>query len=338
MGQKRTCDGSGLNVSFPSLSGRYAAGLRISASSQKRKWQPLRCTFSECIKVCLVKVDMVMRLLATISVLLGIACLGTAAAEVKCNAHTLSPGGDSVAAPSAAFFMKNNGPKPVVIVTDADKSFRKRVDAGKATVFSGDHRFSYSVRPATPGDTTTIEFCRKVDADVCNDLLAKRNYTEASVVCRQAADQGNTAAQNSLGSMYSQGHGVQRDHAEAAKWYRKAAEGGNALGQFNLGASYHEGRGVGQNFVEAAKWYRRAAEQGNPQAQHNLGVLYYTGQAGIKDKVKAYMLLELAAALGDDMSARDRHIVGAEIEFTEIHEARRLTRECEDKNFKGCGF
>jgi len=104
---------------------------------------------------------MIIRLLATLSVAIGSVCSGSAAAKVKCIAHTLSPGNESVAAPGAVFLMKNVGLNPVIIVADGDTSFRQRVEAGKATVFSGDDRFSYSVKPATPGDTTTIEFCRK---------------------------------------------------------------------------------------------------------------------------------------------------------------------------------
>ncbi|GHV04889.1 hypothetical protein FACS189416_3840 [Bacteroidia bacterium] len=42
-----------------------------------------------------------------------------------------------------------------------------------------------------------------------------------------AAESGNAAAQNKLGSMYCYGEGVPTDYREAVKWYRKSADQGN---------------------------------------------------------------------------------------------------------------
>ena len=61
---------------------------------------------------------------------------------------------------------------------------------------------------------------------------------------RQAAEQGDAAAQFSLGFMYHEGKGVLKDDAEAVRWYRLAAEQGIAAAQFNLGLMYSEGEGV----------------------------------------------------------------------------------------------
>ena len=61
---------------------------------------------------------------------------------------------------------------------------------------------------------------------------------------RQAAEQGNAAAQFSLGLMYADGEGVPKDDAEAVRWYRLAAEQGNAAAQFSLGLMYADGEGV----------------------------------------------------------------------------------------------
>ena len=41
---------------------------------------------------------------------------------------------------------------------------------------------------------------------------------------RQAAEQGDAAAQYTLGRLYELGRGVPKDEAKAAHWYRKAAE------------------------------------------------------------------------------------------------------------------
>jgi len=53
---------------------------------------------------------------------------------------------------------------------------------------------------------------------------------------------------------------VSKDYAQAAVWYRKAAERGDAGSQFDLGTLYDKGQGVPQNYSEAAGWYRKAAE------------------------------------------------------------------------------
>jgi len=75
-----------------------------------------------------------------------------------------------------------------------------------------------------------------------------------------------------------QGQGVTQNYLEAAKWYRKGAEQGDAAAQFSLGSMYNEGKGVSQDYSEAIKWYRKAAEQGNAAAQFSLGSMYETGQ------------------------------------------------------------
>lgn len=42
-----------------------------------------------------------------------------------------------------------------------------------------------------------------------------------------AADQGLAEAQNNLGALYRDGHGLSRDYAQAAQWWRKAADQGS---------------------------------------------------------------------------------------------------------------
>ncbi|EGT81771.1 MULTISPECIES: tetratricopeptide repeat protein [Haemophilus] len=40
------------------------------------------------------------------------------------------------------------------------------------------------------------------------------------------AEQGDVAAQNNLGVMYSNGQGVKRNLSEAKEWFRKACDNG----------------------------------------------------------------------------------------------------------------
>jgi len=61
--------------------------------------------------------------------------------------------------------------------------------------------------------------------------------------------------------MYSQEKGVSQDYAEALKWYRDAADQGDAAAQDNLGVMYASGKSVAQDYVEAHKWFDLAASR-----------------------------------------------------------------------------
>lgn len=78
---------------------------------------------------------------------------------------------------------------------------------------------------------------------------------------RNAAEQGDAAAQCDFGLCYYKGDGVEQDRREAVKWFRKAAEQGHAGAQRILGLCYRNGIGVEQDRREALKWYRKGAEQ-----------------------------------------------------------------------------
>jgi TPR repeat protein len=87
-------------------------------------------------------------------------------------------------------------------------------------------------------------------------------HTPSPAEIRIKAEQGDAAAQFSLGAIYAKGQGVAQDYAEAAKWYRKAAEQGYTPAQCKLGTMYVQGHGVTRDYAEAVKWYRKASEQG----------------------------------------------------------------------------
>jgi hypothetical protein len=105
---------------------------------------------------------------------------------------------------------------------------------------------------------------------------------------RNAAEQGDVAAQRKLGVLYFAGNGVSKNVLEAVKWFRKAAEQGDAEAQNTLGAMYVLGEGVPEDATEAVKWYRKAAEQGDISAQTNLGVMYGEGKGVPQDYGEAY--------------------------------------------------
>ena len=126
------------------------------------------------------------------------------------------------------------------------------------------------------------------------------NYDQALKVLRPAAEQGDAKAENYLGRMYSDGHGVQRDDQQAVQWYLKAAEQGHSGGQESLGGMYKNGYGVGKDYQKAVEWYRKAAEQGDALGQFNLGYMYFNGYGVSKDYKKTVEWYRKAAEQGND--------------------------------------
>jgi TPR repeat protein len=99
-----------------------------------------------------------------------------------------------------------------------------------------------------------------------------KDWVQAAIWYRKAAEQGHALSQCNLGHLYEKGEGVKKDYEEALFWYRKAAEEGNAQAQYNLGVFYLLGRGATQSGERAISWWRKAADQGHAGAQYNLGV------------------------------------------------------------------
>ena len=163
-----------------------------------------------------------------------------------------------------------------------------------------------------------------------DDAVAAYNRGDYATVLRELrplAEQGDPAAQYSLGHLYANGLGVPQDFAEAVRWIRMAAEQGNAQAQVKFALMYTEGLGVTQDYTEAAKWTRLAAEQGIAPAQSQLGVIYHKGRGVPQDFVLAHMWLNLAAAQDQESAAKYRNIVAAKMTPAQVAEAQRLARE-----------
>ena len=105
-------------------------------------------------------------------------------------------------------------------------------------------------------------------------------------------------AQTNLGTVYSEGQGVEKNLTEALRWTRLAASQDDDLALCNLGMYYENGEGVPQDYTEAAKWYRLAAAKGMPYAQFRLGLLYYDGTGVDEDEAEAVKWFWLAADQG----------------------------------------
>lgn len=128
---------------------------------------------------------------------------------------------------------------------------------------------------------------------------APQDDAEAARWFLKAADQGNGAAQISLGRMYYNGQGVPEDHNQAVSWFRKAADQGYSTAQFYMGFLFANGYSEHRDWTEAAKWFGKAADQGHANAQSWLGELYLWGTGVSQDYKEAARWFRKAAEQGD---------------------------------------
>jgi localization factor PodJL len=87
----------------------------------------------------------------------------------------------------------------------------------------------------------------------------------AVALYEQAAAAGNINAMHNLAVLRTDASG-RRDYAQAAIWFRKAAERGLKDSQFNLAVLLERGLGVARNPENAVFWYSLAAVQGDEEA------------------------------------------------------------------------
>ena len=139
----------------------------------------------------------------------------------------------------------------------------------------------------------------------------EQQTTESTLdALRSAAEQGDSAAQYSLGVTYDNGTGVPEDDSQAVHWYRMAAEQGHLDAQARLGSvlTGYLNRSMPGLFerlpvdvAESLRWHRMAAEQGHTGAQYTLGEMYYDGTGVPEDKAEAARWYRLVAEQGDDI-------------------------------------
>ncbi len=125
-------------------------------------------------------------------------------------------------------------------------------------------------------------------------LNVKKDQKEAIRWLMRAAEKGHSEAQNSLGSMYQAGDGVARDYAEAIRWYTLAANQNNNTALMNLGYMYDEGLSVPEDNRRAIELYTQAAEHGKIGAMLNLGLMFVKEEQNVsRDPVLAFMWFDL---------------------------------------------
>jgi TPR repeat protein len=128
--------------------------------------------------------------------------------------------------------------------------------------------------------------------------------------------------------------GIRRDYFEAASWFRKAAEQGNEAAQDSLGQTYRDGKGVTQDYAEALKWFNKSVHNGMGSAEYNLGTLYENGWGVPKNYVTAQMWYILAAlphtgreTVDRSIVAKDRARLSSKMTPEQRSEAQKLAQE-----------
>ncbi len=150
----------------------------------------------------------------------------------------------------------------------------------------------------------------------------------ASLRLFRAAAAGDVGeAYYGLGLMYERGLGMVANQPEAAEWYRKAARMGVPQAQVALGRLYEQGIGVPRDYSEAIAHYSDAARRGLAEAQYILGQRYFEGKITAQDKVKAYMMLNIAAASNHPDAHLLRDVVAGSMTLEQIASAQRLSRD-----------
>jgi len=133
------------------------------------------------------------------------------------------------------------------------------------------------------------------------------------------AEQGDAAAQNSVGGWYYRGENFKQDYGKAVQWWLRAMKQGYAAASANLAKCYLRGHGVETDSVRAAglvklaikqgskatlKEYSTLADQGDRWSARILADIYQNGlgdrRTGVAHNPELYAhYLEIAATPGD---------------------------------------
>lgn len=146
---------------------------------------------------------------------------------------------------------------------------------------------------------------------------------------KEAADEGDSAAQYLIGCFYRDGKGPVRNEQEAVAWLTRSADGGYLSALSDLG-KYYESI---YDFDEAYLWHWPAAVHGDPDAQHFIGQCYHVGCSSHVeiDLRHACAWYQLAEDNGREQSIGAAKELSMHLSVSERAEARALYREFKTK-------
>lgn len=107
----------------------------------------------------------------------------------------------------------------------------------------------------------------KAETGNASTAYERGDYRKAFQEFWRLAEQGDAAAQTSLGVMYDLGRGTLQNDREAVRWYHKAANQRHAAAQYNLAGMYRKGDGLPVDLVMAYAWYSLAAANSATDAE-----------------------------------------------------------------------
>lgn len=135
-----------------------------------------------------------------------------------------------------------------------------------------------------------------------------RDFREAMIWYRKAADKGFAPAQVGIGDLYAKGDGVRQDHYRAQEWYTVATRlSRNADAYFKVGEGYFRGLGAAQDYGASLQYYNVAAEQGHPVAQYLIGSMYEAGWGVERDLIAAWVWYTRAVPKADVIAAHEEN-------------------------------
>ena len=143
-----------------------------------------------------------------------------------------------------------------------------------------------------------------VNVDQGEDFYDKKDYANALIHFKKAADFNNPKALFYLGIMYRMGYGAPRDYNKALEYYRLSSSYGHVAATNNLGIMYHYGLGVKKDLNAACLMYKKAVDNGGSSLSfRNLAICYEDGLGDFKkDDGKAIEYYKKAIDLGDEGS------------------------------------
>ena len=149
------------------------------------------------------------------------------------------------------------------------------------------------------GDLTMTTYGTMSDPEETPDEAVSSDCDDTDVLF-QAAETGDSEAQNRVGTMCYFGQRTEKDYHQALIWFKRAAGQGNADAMRNLAILYDNGEGTLCNSMRARGWYEKALSV-NPEdavAMNNLGVLCLSAERSVQNRSKAEPLIRKAAELG----------------------------------------
>jgi uncharacterized protein len=165
------------------------------------------------------------------------------------------------------------------------------------------------------------------DLEAGKRAYEQRDYTTALRELKLLAEQGNAKAQALLGLMYNLGRGVPLDVDQARKWFKAAADQGNAEGQCRLGSLY-----LKTDTAQGLRLLTLSAEQGFADAYLMLGLAYMNLKDAPLDLVQADMWLQLAAAGGDPLAAKQSARAEGQMTPDQVAKARSMAAAWKPKS------